>query len=101
MTAFDILEYFQPAIITATGLGLLFLVVVLANDDIFHDRNIKLPFRENPEEGYDAIRNLAETAVNQIMKFENLDEDERKGLLAIDVDQAVELFNKLMKSAYS
>jgi tetratricopeptide (TPR) repeat protein len=78
--------------------GRMLLVVVPGIIKIFNDINRKPPFRENPEDGYNAIRNLAETAVNQIMKFENLDEDEKKGLLAIDVNQSVELFNKLMES---
>jgi tetratricopeptide (TPR) repeat protein len=65
---------------------------------IFNDLDKKPPFRENPEEGYNAIRHFAETAVNQIMQFETLDENEIKGLLAIDGNQSVELFNKLMES---
>jgi len=73
-------------------------LVVPAIMMIFNNLNRKPPFRENLEEGYDAIRYYAKIAFNQMMEFENLDEDEKKGLLAIDVNQAGELFNKLMKS---
>jgi tetratricopeptide (TPR) repeat protein len=82
----------------AKNVGKLLWVVVPAIIKIFNDLNRKPPFRENPEEGYDAIRYYAQVAFNQMMEFGNLDEDEKKGLLAIDVNQAGELFNKLMES---
>jgi len=82
----------------AKNTGKLLFLLVPAIIKIFNDLDKKPSFRENPEEGYNAIRHLAETAVNQIMQFETLDENEIKGLLAIDGNQSVKLFNKLMES---
>ena len=78
--------------------GGIMLVVVPIIIRIFNDLNRQPPFRKNLEEGYGAIRHFAEIAVSQMTRFENLNEDEKKGLLAIDVNQAGELFNKLMES---